>query len=660
VFRRILIANRGEIACRVISSCKRLGIATVAVYSDADVDARHVRMADQAVHIGPAPAIDSYLDAEEIIAVALATAADAIHPGYGFLAENAGFARACIEAGLVFIGPAPETIELMGSKIESKAAMEKAGVPVVPGYHGDDQSDAALQSAAESIGFPLIIKASAGGGGKGMRVVDDAAAFQTALDAARREANNAFGDDAVLLERFIRAPRHIEFQIFGDDHGNHVHLFERECSVQRRYQKIIEESPSPVLSDAHRTEMAESAVAVAAAVGYVNAGTVEFIYGDDGQFYFMEMNTRLQVEHPVTELVTGQDLVEWQFRVAAGETLPVAQDDLVSSGHAIELRIYAEDPNKGFLPSVGRITRFSHPEEHAALRVERGVESGDEVSVHYDPMIAKLVVLGDDRADALARADRAIWSTLIAGPETNLELLRRLLADEDLIAGKVHTAWLDAELPRLLESRAAPADLLLAAALHVADQDALELAPFGPWRADGWRQNDAGGVRLRLADGSGQRELSLRSRDEHHSLLEAGIVIAEATDAELDFDLIRAADHLIVRGADGAVSLRVLPLVSPGKTNDDAAHHPGAPMPGRVVAVMVEVGQSVTPGDALMVLEGMKMEVTVTASIAGRVREIHHAIGDRVEADESLVDIEDHDPQADAPSSATQTAQTGD
>jgi 3-methylcrotonyl-CoA carboxylase alpha subunit len=645
VFSRILIANRGEIACRIIATCRRLGIETVAVYSDADVGARHVRLADQAVHIGPAAASESYLDAEEIIAVAGATGAEAVHPGYGFLAENAAFARACGEAGLVFIGPAAETIELMGSKIASKAAMQAAGVPVIPGYHGDDQSDAGLSRAAAEIGYPLMIKASAGGGGKGMRLVRDADAFQPSLDAARREARNAFGDDAMLLERYISAPRHIEFQVFGDQHGARVHLFERECSVQRRYQKIIEETPSPALDDALRTRMGAAALAAADAVAYINAGTVEFILGEAGEFYFMEMNTRLQVEHPVTEMVTGLDLVEWQLQVAAGGALPLGQQALRCHGHAIELRIYAEDPAQDFLPSVGRITRFVHPEEDAATRIERGVETGDEVSIHYDPMLAKIVVHGDDRADALARAARAAWGTLIAGPATNLGLLRRLLGDADLIAGRVHTAWLDAELPKLLAAQPAPADLLLAAALHVADQDAYELAPFGPWRADGWRSNDAGGVRLRIADAqcsqSGPRELTLRSRGEHHRLFEGSALLAETDEAELNFDLIRAADRLVVRGPQTVAAFQILPLVDASHSADDAAHHPGAPMPGRVVAVLVEAGQHVTPGDGLMVLEGMKMEVTVSATIAGRVSHLHKSVGDRVDADEPLVDIDD-------------------
>jgi len=642
MFARILIANRGEIACRVIATCRRMGIATVAVYSDADADARHVRLADQAVHIGAAPAAESYLDAEEIIAVARATGAEAIHPGYGFLAENAAFARACRDAGLVFIGPTPETIELMGSKIESKRSMERAGVPVIPGYHGADQSDEALLSAAAEIGYPLIIKASAGGGGKGMRVVREAAGFQSALEGARREAFSAFSDDAVLLERFIQAPRHIEFQVFGDQHGARVHLFERECSVQRRYQKIIEETPSPALDAALRTRMGEVALAAAAAVDYVNAGTVEFILGADGSFYFMEMNTRLQVEHPVTEMITGLDLVEWQLRVAAGEALPAQQDAIRSAGHAIELRLYAEDPARGFLPSVGRVDRFVHPEEDANLRVERGVESGDEVSIHYDPMIAKLVVLGSSREDALARARDAAWGTVVAGPRTNLGLLRRLLDDPDLIAGRVHTAWLDAEIPRLLTAEPAEPALLLAAALQVAGQDALDLAPFGPWRADGWRANAASGVRLRLEDACGPRELTLRSAGGRLSLMENGAVIAELADEELDFDLIRAADQLVVRGPSGAIALRVLPLVTATRPQDDTAHHPGAPMPGRVVAVLVTPGQRVAPGDALMVMEGMKMEVTISAQITGRVGAVHRAVGDRVDADAALVDIEDN------------------
>src|SRR5690348_919450 len=401
MFKKILIANRGEIACRVMHSCKRLGLKTVAVYSDADRHALHVQLADEAVHIGPARAAESYLNAERILAAAKATGAEAVHPGYGFLSENEDFARACAKAGIVFIGPTPEAIDLMGSKSAAKALMEKAGVPVTPGYHGDKQDLKSLEAEAKRIGYPLLIKAVAGGGGKGMRIVRAESEFKEALEGAQREAKAAFADDKVLIEKYLERPRHIEFQVFGDSHGNVVHLFERECSLQRRFQKVLEETPSPFLDAAMRKKMGEAAVAAAKAVKYVNAGTIEFIVGQDKSFYFMEMNTRLQVEHPITEETTGVDLVEWQLHVAAGGKLPLTQDKITQKGHAIEVRLYAENPDKGFLPATGRLEAF-HPAEDDAVRVDTGVRSSDDISIHYDPMIAKLTVRGKDRAAAIA------------------------------------------------------------------------------------------------------------------------------------------------------------------------------------------------------------------------------------------------------------------
>ncbi|HZD25451.1 MAG TPA: acetyl-CoA carboxylase biotin carboxylase subunit, partial [Alphaproteobacteria bacterium] len=431
MFRKILIANRGEIACRVIRTARRLGIATVAVYSEADAGAMHVAMADEAVLLGPAPATESYLRADRIIEAAQRTGAEAVHPGYGFLSENAGFAEACAEAGITFIGPPAMAVRAMGEKAAAKAIMEKAGVPVVPGYHGEDQADDLLQQFAREIGYPVLIKAVAGGGGKGMRRVDDEDSFANALKGARREAKSAFGDDKVLVEKYLLRPRHIEVQVFADSHGEAVHLFERDCSIQRRHQKVVEEAPAPGMTAEMRRAMGEAAVAAAKAIGYVGAGTVEFIadvsHGlSEDRFYFMEMNTRLQVEHPVTEMITGQDLVEWQLRVAAGDPLPLAQDELNIDGHAVEVRVYAENPQKKFFPSTGRLHRLRPPEEGPHLRVDTGVREGDEVTIYYDPMIAKLIVWGRDRDAAVRRLCAALTETRVAGVTTNADLLHAI------------------------------------------------------------------------------------------------------------------------------------------------------------------------------------------------------------------------------------------
>src|SRR5215469_16570008 len=443
MFKKILIANRGEIACRVMRTCKRLGVKTVAVYSDADRHALHVQMADEAVHIGPAKAAESYLDGERILAAAKETGAEAVHPGYGFLSENEDFARACAQAGVVFIGPTPEAIELMGSKSAAKSLMEKAGVPVTPGYHGDDQSLKTLEAETRRIGWPLIIKAVTGGGGKGMRIVREAGEFKEALEGAKRESKASFSDDRVLLEKYLSQPRHIEFQIFGDTHGNAVHLYERECSLQRRFQKVLEETPSPFLDEAMRRKMGEAAVAAAKAVQYVNAGTIEFIVAPDKSFYFMEMNTRLQVEHPVTEEISGQDLVEWQLRVASGEPLPRTQDELSLTGHSIEARLYAEDPAKGFLPSVGRLDHFDLGEEG---RIETGVEEGDWISTFYDPMIAKLIGRGGDREEAIGELASMLDGVEVWPVRTNAAFLFNAVLHPEFEAGEIDTGFIERNL----------------------------------------------------------------------------------------------------------------------------------------------------------------------------------------------------------------------
>jgi 3-methylcrotonyl-CoA carboxylase alpha subunit len=501
MFDTLLIANRGEIACRIIRTCRRLGIRTVAVYSDADRLARHVRLADSAVHIGGAAPGESYLRGDAILAAARATGAQAIHPGYGFLSENADFAEAVEAAGLIFVGPHAASMRKMGSKAGAKELMAAAGVPVVPGYTGADQDPALLQAEADRIGYPLMIKAAHGGGGKGMRIVRDGSEFAENLASCQREAKNAFGRDRVLLERYIATPRHIEIQVFGDRHGNVIHLHERECSAQRRYQKVLEESPSPFLTPQLRQRMGEAAVLAARAIDYVNAGTVEFIVGADGDFYFMEINTRLQVEHPVTEMVTGFDLVEWQLRVAAGEPLPRRQEQITQRGHAIEVRLYAEDPEKNFLPGSGRLERLLLPTASDSVRIDAGVEAGDSVTVFYDPMIAKLIVHAADRPSALAAMSQALARCDIVGPASNIDFLEQLLAHPRVVEGTIDTGYLDRHLDEVLQRPTAPPLAAIAAAVAArlqgeADQARQQAArsadPGSPWAlADGWRVGHA-------------------------------------------------------------------------------------------------------------------------------------------------------------------------
>ncbi len=618
MFDKVLIANRGEIACRVIATCRRLGIPTVAVYSNPDRSSRHRYAADEAVALGGALAVESYLDADKIIAAARATGADAIHPGYGFLSENAAFARRCEAEAIAFIGPSADTIDAMGSKIESKRMMEKAGVPCVPGYHGTSQDDAVLADEAQRVGFPLLIKASAGGGGRGMRIVRDADGFADALAGARREALAAFGDDAVLLERFIERPRHIEFQVFGDAQGNVVHLFERECSLQRRYQKIVEESPSPYLDDALRARMGDAAVAAARAVGYRNAGTVEFIVSPDGEFFFMEMNTRLQVEHPVTELVTGLDLVEWQLRVAADEPLPRTQETLAQCGHAFEVRIYAENTERDFIPATGRISRIEFPaDEH--VRIDTGVSSGDEISSYYDPMIAKLCVSAPNRKKAVQRLRDALDATAVFGLVTNLPLLRAIVRQSAFADGAVDTGWVEREMDALRVGEP-PAEVLAAAATAIdADwrRDA-EIArpgdPGSPWLA-------TQAIEMTFTP-RGQPEPAWQTRP---SAVTAQ-VLSEGREVQVAMD-------------GGCWELEFRPPFAPHPQVGDDEAHPGAPMPGRVVSVQCEPGQRVSPGQTLLVLEAMKMEYTLQARTHGVVAHVHYKVGDMVDAEVPLVDI---------------------
>ena len=663
MFSKILIANRGEIACRVIRTCRRLGIRTVAVYSEADADAQHVRQADEAYLIGgPRPA-DSYLRGDAVIAAAREAGAEAIHPGYGFLSENADFADAVAAAGLVFIGPSGASMRKMGSKAGAKELMAAAGVPVVPGYTGEDQSPNMLAREAARIGFPLMIKAAHGGGGKGMRVVHRLEDFIAQLESCQREAANAFGRDRVLLERYVASPRHIEIQVFADAHGHTLHLNERECSAQRRYQKVLEESPSPFLTPALRAAMGDAAVKAAQAIDYVNAGTVEFIVDPDGQFYFMEINTRLQVEHPVTELVTGLDLVEWQLRVAASEALPLAQEDIRQRGHAIEVRLYAEDPEAGFLPGSGRLERLALPEASPGVRIDAGVVEGDTVTIFYDPMIAKLIVHGADRMEALARLRDALARCDIAGPKSNIAFLERLVRHPAVTGGWIDTGYLDRHLDEFMPapSLASTQQVALVAA-ELLWQEARARAqagdgdePDSPWAiADGWRLGHAGARPLAFAH-LGQTWTALAHGHGGRYRIELADEVHEVEDARLTGDLLGLRIHgqarrfrILRHGTrltlhDGEQRTAVDTVPAYRRTDMAEASGSGkivAPMPGRVVLVKARPGDEVVAGQELLVMEAMKMELAVKASRDGVVADVRAAAGDFVEADTVLVALE--------------------
>ncbi len=651
MFRSILIANRGEIACRIIHTARRLGIRCIAVFSAADAQARHVALADEAHPIGPAPARESYLRGDAIIAVAKAAGAEAIHPGYGFLSENADFAEACAAAGIVFIGPPPAAIRAMGSKAESKALMEAAGVPVVPGYHGADQSDARLMAEAQRVGFPVLIKASAGGGGKGMRPVFAPADFAAELAGARREARASFGDDRILLERYLQKPRHVEVQVFADRLGHTLHLHTRDCSVQRRHQKVLEEAPAPNLSPALRERLHSAAIAAARAVGYVNAGTVEFIVeGEDA--FFMEMNTRLQVEHPVTEMITGLDLVEWQLRVASGEALPLTEAP-APNGHSVEVRLYAEDPTQEFRPSVGRLRHFATPAPAGDLRVETGVRPGDAITPHYDPMIAKLVAWGGDRDGALARMCGALAQTEISGMATNLGFLARLAAHPALRAAAPDTGFIARHRDALIPPTApAPAEAIAAAIamhLHPPGGD-----PLSPWqRGDGWRLQGAASLHLRVQDGGARRAVDVRMRRGALTVVvdggdaiavqarwgEAGPGVA-LNGIERRIRFARDGDAIDVGWGDENWSLNLLDPYAPARGEAAAEGRLSAPIPGRVVQMLVGVGDRVTRGQVVAILEAMKTELRITAPADGVVAHIGCAVGDSVEEGTEIVTVE--------------------
>ncbi|MGH8198741.1 MAG: acetyl/propionyl/methylcrotonyl-CoA carboxylase subunit alpha [Steroidobacteraceae bacterium] len=649
---RLLIANRGEIACRVIRTCRRLGVRAIAVHSEADAGALHVRLADESHGIGPAPARDSYLNIASVIEAARRARADAIHPGYGFLSENAGFADACEQAGIRFVGPPAAAIRAMGLKHEAKALVSAAGVPVVPGYMGEDQAPARLAREAGRIGFPVLVKAVAGGGGKGMRVVQEPAALEEAIRGARSEADSAFGDGRLMLERFLIRPRHVEVQVFGDTRGDCLHLFERECSVQRRYQKIIEESPSPFIDESTRAAMTAAAVRAAKAVGYVNAGTIEFIVDADGSFYFMEMNTRLQVEHPVTEAVTGLDLVEWQLRVASGEALPLAQREICQHGHAIEARLYSEDPRRGFLPSVGRVERFIHPPAGEGWRVDSGVEDGDAITVHYDPMIAKVIASGSNRADALARLRHSLDRTAIFGVASNLPLLRALARHPDFAAGDVDTGFVDRELAALTREPAPPPEaLLLAAAVALDERAAPAGARASPWSpGDGWRGAGVDSqsiglrtpvfLRLRARRRAERLEIEYGGQpvDGRVQAIGRGRYVVNAGAVAREFELIRHGEKLQIVG-DEATAIALAPAWPYERSVEDADAHPASPLPGRVVELRVKPGDAVARGDVLAIVEGMKMQHAIRAGRAGRVLNVRARPGELVDAETVLFDI---------------------
>jgi 3-methylcrotonyl-CoA carboxylase alpha subunit len=661
MFERVLIANRGEIACRVIRTCRLLGIHTIAVYSEADADAQHVRLADEAWPIGgPRPA-DSYLRGEVILDVARRSGAQAIHPGYGFLSENTAFARACTEAGIAFIGPRPSSIDAMGSKAAAKALMEKHDVPLVPGYHGDNQDAAFLAEQARRTGFPLMIKAAAGGGGKGMRIVRAEQEFADALASAQREAANAFGDTRVILERYVEHPRHIEFQVFGDTQGNVIHLNERECSAQRRYQKVLEETPSPFLTPERRTAMGAAAVAAARAVDYVGAGTVEFIVGQDGEFFFMEMNTRLQVEHPVTEETLGLDLVEWQLRIAAGEPLPLRQEDVHARGHAIEVRLYAEDPEQNFLPGSGKLLRLRLPEPSRHVRLDGGVIEGDTVTIFYDPMIAKLIVHDRDRPQALERLREALMACEIAGPKSNIAFLERLTRHPAVVEGRIDTGYLDRHLDEFLAGDAAPAPRMLFAAAVAAllhDERAVTARarhgadPHSPWAsADAWRIGHAGKRIVALSLREERYEVEAHGHDGDYRLCHGETVCrvqgarhdGTALSARFDGQSLRLpvradAQRVLVHDADGRRHAFARAAAFAWATKEGAGGNQIiAPMPGRIVLVKAQPGDQVEEGQELLVMEAMKMELALKAPRAGTIDSIGAAQGDFVEADAVLV-----------------------
>ena len=655
-FRTLLIANRGEIAVRVIHTARTMGLRTVAVYSEADRDAMHVAMADEAVMLGPARARDSYLNIERVIEAAHRSGAEAVHPGYGFLSESAEFAQACLDAGLVFVGPTAAMIRLMGSKSGSKLLMEQAGVPLVPGYHGEAQDDATLAAAANKIGFPVLVKASAGGGGRGMRIVRSASELAAAVVSAKREAKAAFGDDRVLIEKFVESPRHIEVQIVGDSHGNLVSLFERECTLQRRHQKVIEEAPSPTLDAAQREAVCATARKAAAAVDYVGAGTIEFV-SDGKDVFFIEMNTRLQVEHPVTELITGVDLVEWQLRVAFGERLPLTQDQIALNGHAIEARVYAENPHRNFMPSVGKIRTWHTPDPSNGLRIDAGYREGDVVSPHYDAMLAKVIAWAPTRDAAIDRLNRGLEESDVRGVVTNIPFLSALVTHPDVRANAIDTGFIERELNNLTPAPPSPHDLELGAAVAAVlgeEAKAGRAEARSPWHTAGWmpvgrrqrvftfRHGQGAEQKVTLHYGRGPATLSIGSRE---------IAFTAVPNAARGFDLTLHGmkSHAVAAIEGHEIYLRTrngrfdLHWVDPfgGEAEEQVGEDKiVAPLPGTVVALLAEEGAYLEKGAPILTLEVMKMEQTLRAPFAGILKVIKCKVGDIVGEGVELAEIE--------------------
>jgi 3-methylcrotonyl-CoA carboxylase alpha subunit len=675
MFSKILIANRGEIACRVAATAKRLGIRTVAVYSDPDARAKHVAACDEAVRIGSAAASESYLRIESIISAAQRTGSKAIHPGYGFLAENPEFASACTEAGIVFIGPPASAIRAMGSKSAAKDLMIQAGVLIVPGYHGSNQDADFLRSQADAIGYPVMIKAAAGGGGKGMRIVRARERFLSDVESCRREAKNSFGDDRLLIEKYVTRPRHIEIQVFADTHGNCVYLFERDCSVQRRHQKIIEEAPAPGLTRDRRIAMGQAAVKAAQAVGYTGAGTVEFIVDQEGNFFFMEMNTRLQVEHPVTELVTGLDLVEWQLLVAAGSPLPLSQDQLKISGHSIETRIYAENPEKGFIPSTGKVTvlrtptavefEAARPPGQILIRVDSGVREGDTITADYDPMIAKLIVWGQDRSQALSRAQHALSEFVVLGLHTNISFLQRLVRCSEFAEAVLDTGLIERNQDSLLSSPGSVSystiALATAALLKREQPGGMSEDPCSPWRAtSGWRLNSTYKRSLRWLVNNREMETTVVYAPSGISLETGGTTYPLTIQSVHNNDVSLTAGTLTISGqvySEGPIhhvfesgEHTVLEWLDPLTHTHTTETHAGeltAPMPGKIVAVHVSSGEKVRKGAPLIAMEAMKVEYTIQAPTDGTIQDVFFAVGEQVTEGAELIRF----MEGDAPSS---------
>lgn len=650
MFTKILIANRGEIACRIIKTARKLGIETVAVYSSADESALHVRMADSAMFIGEAPAAESYLLSQRIIDAAIQTGAQAIHPGYGFLAENADFVEACEQAGIVFIGPSSKAIRAMGSKSAAKKLMNDAGVPLTPGYYGDNQDPEFLASEANKIGFPVLVKASAGGGGKGMRRVDSATEFATALQSCKREAKNSFGDDHVLIEKYVLNPRHIEVQIFGDSKGQYVHLFERDCSTQRRYQKVLEEAPAPGITAIQRDKMGAAAINAAKAVNYVGAGTVEFIAQQDGSFYFMEMNTRLQVEHPVTEMVTGEDLVEWQLRIANGEPLPRTQAELGMRGHAIEARIYSENPDNDFLPSTGTLAHLVTPPTSNHIRVDTGVEQGDEITSYYDPMIAKLIAWGTNRESAIAHLTKALKQYQIGGVSNNIEFLAKLVNTDSFTNANLDTDLIEREHTALFtQTKTVPDQVWLVAALYqllanssFKGQDKADIT--SPWYLyDSWRLNSQGSQQFTFEFDDQKQTIDLTPQGEGWTatlndkqyLVKGKIINNGAIQLNIDGKQIKCSVSThsgVLYAFYEGISYQLQPLdnLDKGAEAESGEGDLVSPMPGKIIDILVAAGDKVEKGTPLLIMEAMKMEHTLTAPSDGIVKAFIHKVGEQV------------------------------